>query len=345
MPPQLLANRPFRIPQSAILLPLLACPAFSGAALLLYEGFDSTRYDTTGGYASPAGASNALVWDPDVDPGNGNHVAQGPSVHGFASSPWVHGAAINSIVYGRLENSQQSYTGLTTTTGQLNIQRSGSGSGDKIFSRNLSLGGGTSASLPETLYISGLITRNATSFNLSFSSSNTISNPTTLDTRTFRMAVDGAGTVTFSQNGGSSVTSATPLWDASSSPVFFVMKIENSVLNEASPTSGDKISLYLNPDLSSEAANTPVFEYGDAASAYYVIGNSDYAMDSMSLMGSPANGGSVIFDELRFADSWEDAHSAIPEPHAALVASLIFTLCGLRRGRRKEGADGLAKIG
>lgn len=322
-----------------LLFPILLSAGKSEGAILLYEGFDSSKYNTTGGYPSslpPGGATDALVWDPDTTVAGDNHVGQGPPVFGFASSPWQHGNSIAASVYAKLENSQAPYTNggsLVTTTGQLNIRRTSGTTGNKSFSRDLSLLNGTTSLLPGVLYISGLITRTATAFNIHISSSNSISNPETVETRAFRMSVDTAGLVTFTGAGSSTTVSDSPIWDGTFTPTFFVMKIENAVLNESSPTSGDKITLYLNPDLSSEGANVPAMEFGSASSGFYVTGNSTWAMDRITLSADPATGGSVVFDELRFATTWWDAHAAIPEPHSALIVMLPLAGCALRRRR------------
>jgi|GEM_PF-3356283 len=326
----------------ALLLPCLFLAERAEATLLLYEGFDSNQYSMTGGYPSslpPGTATDALIWDPDTTAGNGNHVGQAPPVLGFASSPWDLGSNISSSVYPKLENSQRTYSNgglsLITTTGQLNIQRTGGSTSNKSFSRGLSLGGGTTSSLPDTLYVSGLITRDATSFNILFSTSNAISNPAEVETRSFRMAVDAAGAVTFTGTGTSASTSDTALWNATSVPTFFVMKIEDSVLNDESPTNGDKITLYLNPDLSSEGANTAAMEFGSSAASYYITGNNSWSMDTITLSANPEPGSGVVFDELRFTTTWEEAFSAVPEPHSALIAVVSAVgFVSLRRRRR-----------
>lgn len=310
----------------------------ANAALLLYEGFDSSHYSTTGGYPSslPAGTTtDALVWDPNTNVADNNHVSQAPAVLGFSSAGWVHGASIASSVYGRMEANQRSYNGggvdLVTTTGQLNIRRTGTGSGKKTFSRELSLAGGTTASLPTTLYISGLITRTATSFDIQFVFSNAINSGT--DSRSFTLSAAVDGIVTITGSGSTGVVSADALWNTDMTPTFFVMKVENAVMG-SSPTNGDRISLYLNPDLTSEAANTPVLVYGTENTNFFVTANNDWSLARMTLGADPAQNGSVIFDELRISDSWVDAYSAtIPEPHSALALVLSGAAFAFARKR------------
>ncbi|MGE9266531.1 MAG: hypothetical protein ACQKBY_00425, partial [Verrucomicrobiales bacterium] len=116
----------------------------AGASVLAYEGFDTTRYDATGGYADPtAGSSNALVWDADTT--NGGAVGQGPNSYGFQNATawdtWINdNNNIAANVYPKVQNSQLSYSGLTTTTGQVEFSRTGGTSTtEKLFYRPLNV--------------------------------------------------------------------------------------------------------------------------------------------------------------------------------------------------------------
>ena len=165
-------TRQFLVP-----LCLTATTLSSDAALLAYDGFSSSVYKATpsgsgGGYKDPsAGASDALFYDNDTNFNNGStEVGQGPGVLGFSGN-WKNTTNISPTVYARLENSQLSYSGLTTTTGQLNLFRSGGNGATKGFTRSLNVG--PSTGFGSTLYIGGLIQRTSdTSFSLSINTTN-----------------------------------------------------------------------------------------------------------------------------------------------------------------------------
>lgn len=320
-------------PNSLIVLAAgLVAAAPLQAALLVYEGFDSTVYNAvpgpTGGYRNPnEGPSDALFWDINTTRNDGvDEVGQGPAVHGF-SGAWNYNSNISSSVYPRLEPSQLSYSGLTTTNGQLNLFRSfGSGS-SKTYTRPF--GVGPSTTFGSTLYIGGLIQRTSdTSFTLAITFRDAGTNA-----RSISMSINTAGFTTLTGTGASNLTSDSAQW-AFDTPQFFVLKLENSVLDGgASTTDGDKMSLYINPDLSNEGANTPVLEFGDDNSSFFVTGNSNWTLGNFTVGSGVAEvGQSVIFDEFKVGTEWADMSAVIPEPSAALLAA--FPLLGIFLRRR-----------
>ncbi|WAC19865.1 hypothetical protein OVA24_00550 [Luteolibacter sp. SL250] len=197
-----------------LLIPLVfSSTAPLHAALLVYDGFDSTAYKAVpsaqgGGYKNPAsGNSDALFYDDDTnykDGPEGSEVGQAPFVPGFAGA-WDYTTNISSTVYARLEDSQLSYTGLTTTTGQLNLFRSGGAGSSKGFSRAFDVG--PSTAFTNTLFIGGLIWRTAeTSFYMDFNMTNGS------DSRSFGMDVMADGSSRMNGYGADTATSASPQW-------------------------------------------------------------------------------------------------------------------------------------
>ena len=302
-------------------------------ALLAYDGFSSSVYNAIpsgsgGGYKDPsAGPSDALFFDNDTNFNNGStEVGQGPGVLGFSGN-WKNTTNISQTVYARLENSQLSYSGLTTTTGQLNLFRSGGSGAAKGFTRSLDVG--PSTNFGSTLYIGGLIQRTSdTSFSLSINTTNGT------DTRSFSMAIAGDGITTFTGTGATTTASDSPLWTAGAAQ-YFILKLENSIADGgASTTEGDRISLYINPDLSNEAGNSPAMVFEDANASFFVTGNSAWTLGELNISsGLTAAGQSVIFDEFAIATTWNDLLT-IPEPSSSLlIAGSLLTACCLRTRR------------
>lgn len=305
------------------------------AALLAYDGFDSTVYNAVasgagGGYKDPsAGPSDALFYDSNTARNDGStEVGQNPAVHGF-TAPWRYNANISSSVYARLEQGQLSYAGLTSTTaGQLNLQRSGSSSTtSKSFSRDFNVG--PSSNFGQALYIGGLIRRTSdTSFSLSMTMTADGS-----DVRNFSMAIAADGFTTLNGSEATETVSGSSQW-ALSTPEFFVLKLENSVLDGVSGgTNGDQMSLYINPDLSNEAANTPALLLGDENSSFFVTGNPGWSFDTFTIGSSMgAAGQSAIFDEFKIGTEWADMLATIPEPSLSLLlAGFLLMGCGRRK--------------
>lgn len=317
---------------SLLLTLILSSAAPAHAALLAYDGFDSTVYNAVplssgGGFKNPdAGPSDALFYDNDTSRNNGStEIGQNPYVHGF-TGPWRYNANISSSVYARLEPTQLSYAGLTTTTGHLNLHRSASSSTtSKAFARDLNVG--PSTGFGSVLYIGGLIQRTSgTTFSLSL-------NFTGGGTRSLSLAIAADGITSMSGTDATTVTSDSNLW-AFDTPEFFILKLENSVLDGvAGGTVGDQMSLYINPDLSNEAANTAALILGDEDASFFVTGNSGWTMGSLTIgSNAGAAGHSAIFDEFKIGTEWADMLSTIPEPGTGALAfvSLLFA-CRRRR--------------
>ncbi|MGE9266530.1 MAG: PEP-CTERM sorting domain-containing protein [Verrucomicrobiales bacterium] len=310
----------------------------AGAAVLAYDGFDVTKYRADGGYADPsAGPSNALIWDADTTPGGS--VGQNPAMHGFVNNQWTpDGTNMGAHVYGRLENTQASYTGLSTSFGQLNMFRSSGSGGNKSYYRELSVG--PSTQYPSTIYIAALVQRTSeTTLSLSFTSTNGS------DVRPFNLQILGSdgtysdGTLRMAgvqSTGGSAEAFGDGLITPDTMHLL-VFKIENSVLNSGSTSNGDQISLYLNPDLSSEAANSAALTMGNAETNFFVAGNSSWTLGGLQIESNLAlNGQSVIFDEFRIATTWEDmvnAANLVPEPSTTALSFLLGLPLVLRRRR------------
>lgn len=295
-------------------------------AILAYDGFDVTEYVAGGGYAPPVygdqSSSNALVHDTDLTPNNGGETGQNPPTYGF-SGPWANLQGINSNIYARLQNSQLAYTGLNTTNGQLTVGRDTSTASNKTFERTVSIGNSTNYT--NTLYIAGLIQPSAsTAFGVRF---------TYQDGRYFEFNVDDSNLTSLGSNATSPAdNTASGLWTANSVN-FFVLKLENSVLNATNGYEGDQLTLFINPDLSSEASNTAALQYGDSTSSFYVVGNGGFEINSMRLSASPGAAKSVTFDELKIATTWGDlANTVVPEPSTSLLGLAGIALL-LRRKR------------
>lgn len=312
---------------------VLTC-ATGHAALLAYDGFDSTSYNAvaapTGGYRNhTTGPSNALFYDDDLTRNNSAsgsiEVGQNPATYGF-TDPWNYGSNLSSSVYARLEPTQLSYAGLTTTLGQLNLQRSASSSASgKSFSRSLNVG--PSTGFGAELYIGGLIQRTSdTTFSLSMAF---VSGS---DSRSISMSIAADGIGTLTGYGAPTVTSDSPIW-ATGVPQFFVLKLENSVLDGvAGGTVGDRMSLYINPDLSNEAANTPALVLGDEDAGFFVTGNSAWTINGINIASNLAAAGqSVIFDEFKIGTQWADMMATIPEPSTGVLAMMPLLLAFRRR--------------
>lgn len=314
------------------LIPVCLFPE-AKAALLVYDGFDSTVYNAVplasgGGFKDPsAGPSDALFYDSNTVRNDGStEVGQNPSVHGFTGA-WRYNTNISSSVYPKLETSQLSYSGLTATTaGQLNLFRSASTGTSKSFARTLNAG--PSTNFGQVLYVGGLIQRTAdTSFTLGL----TFTNGT--DTRNLSMtiATDGNGSLTGSDAPAS--PSSSPIW-ATGAPQFFILKLENSVLDGvAGGTLGDRMSLYLNPNLADEGSNTASLVLGDSDASFFVTENSSWSLGSLTVGSSmSAAGQSLIFDEFKIGTEWADMLTTIPEPGSAgLFAASFLMVCRRRR--------------
>lgn len=315
-----------------LLFPLILSSTTSvHAALLVYEGFDSTVYNAVpaasgGGFKNPDEfPSDALFYDNDTIRNNDStEVGQNPPVHGFVN-PWRYNSNISSSVYPRLEPSQLSYPGLTTTTGQLNLQRSASSSGtSKSFSR--SLNAGPSTGYGSVLYIGGLIQRTSdTTFTLGLSFTGT-------GTRSIGMTISADGVTTLTGTDAPTVTSDSPQW-ALNTPEFFILKLENSVLDgEPGGTVGDQMSLYINPDLSNEAANIPSLILGDEDASFFVTGNSGWSFGNLTIGSNiGAAGQSAIFDEFKIGTEWADMMAVIPEPGTGALTFVSLLLACRRR--------------
>jgi len=312
---------------------LSATTLSSQAALLAYDGFGSSVYKAVpsgsgGGFKDPSvGASDALYYDNDTVFNNAStEIGQGPAVHGFTGN-WKNTSNISPTVYGRLENSQLSYSGLTTTTGQLNLFRSSGSGGAKGFTRSLNVG--PSTGFGSTLYIGGLIQRTSdTSFSLSINTTDGT------NTRSFSMAIASDGLTTFNGTGVSASTSGTSLWTAGAAE-YFILKLENSVADGGlSTTEGDRISLYINPDLSNETGNLPAMVFDGANASFFVTGNAAWTLGELNISsGLTAAGQSVVFDEFAIGTTWNDLVT-IPEPSSSLlIAGFLLTAC-CRRTRR-----------
>ena len=317
------------------LFSLAAAPVH--AALLAYDGFDSTVYNAVasgsgGGYKNPSvGPSDALFYDNDTIFENADgvtsfEVGQNGPVHGF-SGAWRYHTNISSSVYPRLETSQLSYGGLTPTTpGQLNLFRSFGSGATKSFSRDLNVG--ASSNFGSTLYIGGLIQRTSdTTFSLAFTTTDGAS------IRNFAMFIGADGSAAMTGENATGVTSAAGAWGVGT-PEFFVLKLENSVLDGgASPTNGDRMSLYINPDLANEAANDAAIVIGDDNSSFFVTDNPDWSLGTMTIgSGLSAVDQSVIFDEFKIGTEWSDMLATIPEPSSSLLlAGFLLMVCGRRK--------------
>jgi hypothetical protein len=297
------------------------------AAILAYDGFDTAQYVAGGAYGAPVygtpGSSNALIYDPSLDVTDGNHTAQNPPTHGFGGE-WRHLDSVNQNAYGKVLTSTLTYSGMQTTPGSLSISRTTGSASIKRFERDLSIG--TSKGYTETLYVAGLIQPSAgTAFSVKFYYAPA--------DRSFEFSVDADGLTALAGNSSGSASTAPGLWTAGAANLF-VLKLENAVLSEDSELyAGDRISLYINPDLSSEASNSAALAFGTATSNFYVTGNTGYTLSTMRLTAAPGPNSSVIFDELKITTTWEELSQTvvIPEPSAA-----VLMLLGLLPFRRKR---------
>lgn len=310
-------------------------------ALLAYDGFDTTVYDASGGYASPAdGASNALVH------GNpGTAVGQDPAVTGFNSAGWFiptapstganniyRGNSQASTVYARLQATQSmSYTTaadqrLNTTTGEVSIFRSTAGSNDrKAYSRILNLQGGLYPNSHTTLYYSGLFSF-AGSVTDSFIQSASGQLDTYSNYRPFGMNIGADGSLTAIGNGGTSASLGAGTIVAGQT-YFYVWKLEDG------GTTADKLTLYLSPaDLAGEAGNLATLSITDGN--FYVAGNNTYSIKELRFGSSITAGNQFLVDEFRIGTTWEDVvpFHLIPEPASTGLAA-IGLLRLLRRRR------------
>lgn len=312
---------------------LIAASPLKGA-LLAYEGFDSSVYNAvagpTGGYRDPsAGPSDALFYDDDTtrnNSGSGSvEVGQGPAVLGFSGN-WGYTANLSPSVYARLQNSQLSYSGLTTTTGQLNLFRSSSSSGSgKGFVRDLNVG--PSTVFTQTLYISGLLQRTeGTSFSLSMSSTDGSTD------RAFSMSIAGDGITTLTGSGTTGLVSGSSVVGVDS-PIYFILKLENSVADGGtSTTSGDRMSLYINPNLADEGSNSAAMVLDSTTADFFVTGNGGWTLGDFRIGSNVgAVGQSVIFDEFKIATEWADLLT-VPEPSTSVLgAAALLAVCMRRR--------------
>ena len=112
---------------------------------------------------------------------------------------------------------------------------------------------------------------------------------------------------------------------------FFVVKVEDDVDSNNLPS--DQVTLWINPLLSSEAANpTPLLQ---TLVGFNGIFPGNTGIDRLSLIGNPENPGSTFFDEFRVGNSW-DSVTPIPEPGTTvlLCGILVLGLVAFRRYRQ-----------
>ena len=110
---------------------------------------------------------------------------------------------------------------------------------------------------------------------------------------------------------------------------FFVFKVEDDVDPDNLPS--DQVTLWINPILSSEAANpTPTLQ---TLVGFNGIFPNNTEFDRLNLVGNPQDPGSTYFDEFRIGGSW-DSITPIPEPGTLLLVGI--SLSALLLFRRKK---------
>jgi len=295
-------------------------------ALLAYDGFASGGSNPAAGqYRTVQGSSYqdiALAWRPSDNPASTG--GQNPSVLGFVDA-WIapnEGIGYTAqSVYFQASSVSLNYTSpdsitLPASNGSARLFRSGSGTINKQVYRDLNIG-----TAPTVAYFSVLVNFDA-------------GQPILFQTQTlgavvkplFGFGVDSAGVAYLSTSptvGSAGTTMAASGTLTSGTTHLMVVKVE-----EIAGTS-DRMTLYLNPDLASEASNTAdVVLDGD----FYVANNAAYSFTNLFITGTP-NNGSFYFDEFKIGTSWADI-LAVPEPQKMALCFLGLGLAMLRRRRR-----------
>ncbi len=315
------------IPAAAILLPIGA-----NAAVLAYDGFDGYN-NAVDNYDLPPNG-NAILYD--EAPAGGGTTGQNPAKTGFtgawnsasdfADSIYVKGSA-NQIIYNDGSNNV-----LNTTTGQMQISRDtgSTGSGIRTWSRNLDIG----TSLPQTLYVS-MVIQATSGVPFSWRSASTKNGG---EARRFGYDVSATGELSVIGVQASGGSLAQPVGNiAFDQPQMLVMRFDDNVNPDSgSGAEGDQMKFWLNPILTSEASNPSptILSTTDNKMNWYVR-NSAWTLGYTEFNVDAEADESVIFDEFRIGNTWEEVtpFTVVPEPSGLLLLS-IGTLGALFRKKR-----------
>jgi hypothetical protein len=285
------------------------------ATLLAYEGFDSSVYTTTGGFAS--------------DNLSGQGTGSGSGFTGDWGAPTTDGQALGDYwlnsddstadAYYRASTGQASYTdansqSLLTTSGQATF----TGDGTQVSLQRFA---STGTSFSDSLYFSVLVTLDASSSGILFGGAATTT--TSSSDRPFQFGFTSSGNLT-AMGYSSTSTPATPLTSATSYTA-------GTYLLVAKVTSGDNLDLWLNPLLGDESGSGAADL--SITGGFYVTG-STWSIDGITI--DAAGSGSVTLDELRMGTTWEDVTaSTIPEPSTLMIPVLAFLSLGMIRRRKR----------
>ncbi|MDF3128940.1 hypothetical protein P0Y35_07015 [Kiritimatiellaeota bacterium B1221] len=302
------------------------------ADLLAYEGFDSSVYNTTAGFANNNLSGQGIGSGSGFTVDWGAATSDGETLGGSAGTIpyWLNTNNSSASAYYSASTGQASYTDgnsqtLATTAGQSTF----TGDGTRVSLQRFT---STGTSAPNVLYLSALVTLDgsATDLSIGFASVNTGSN----DDRPFSFGFNVDNELT-TVGWGSGTSNSTPGGAISSVSSYgagtylLVAKITNS------GGAGDTLDLWLDPLLGNEAGSGSA-ELTVTGGGFFVGSNSSWSVDGLVLDSSGT--GSVSVDELRVGTTWDDVTpTAVPEASTLVLSMLsLVTIIGLRSSRNRR---------
>jgi hypothetical protein len=284
------------------------------AEVLAYEGFDSSVYTTTGGFASDNLSGQGTGSGSGFTSDWGAPTTDGETLGDY----WMNSDGSSEDAYFSASTGQASYTdansqSLSTTSGQATF----TGDGTEVSLQRFTT---TGVSFSDSLYISALVTLDSSSAGILFGAA-AVTTGSSSD-RPFQFGFTSDGYLTATGYSTSGTVTSTSSSTTGTGTYLLVAKI----------TSGDNLELWLNPLLGDESGSGTA-DLTISGASFYVTGTT-WSIDGLTI--DATGEGSVTIDEIRIGTTWEDVTtSVIPEPSTLFIPALtLFSLGMIRRRKR-----------
>ncbi len=320
----------------------LACfglPASSHAALLAYEGFDSSQFNTG---ASGTGADFSTDDLRSQGAGSGLGFTSNwanPTINGTdpggGTDYWSNTDNSAATAYYRASTGQTGYTdgagsSLMTTSGQAFFTTTDAANPQVSLERSYATGLRPGN---DFFYASALLTIDGTNHALVGLAST--SGTTTSATRPFQFGFNAAGNLVAAGNINKSIDDRdVGVSTASYSPGTYFLVAKFSDVD----TENDNIEIWVNPTLGAAGEMaTPDYVYDDPAVSssghnFAVFDNGSWRVQGIVLDSGDDANGTTGFDEIRFGESFADVTPFVPEPSSTLLLTIsAISLLSIRR--------------
>lgn len=282
-----------------------ATPAFTFADLIAYDPFAA-------GGSTPAAGQYRTSPASTTGTNNNSLVGQGPALTGFnAGTNWT-GGGLGAAVYPAARDAGLTYPGLASVPGHADFFRipTSTNGGTKTVSRN-AVTTDTSAVQWASILLNASTAKEFTVGMLWNPDANRVLNVGFDSTGRGRVIGSGVDNI--------SVVTADPL--ATNQTHLFLIKLESGVWTDADFANArlyDRLTVWINPDISNGEAGLPAGMVGQAIVRDTVGGGNDNTLNpfrNLSVLASPLAGESFQLDEFRLATTFAEAvGQPIPEP-------------------------------